>query len=178
VWRNLPSYHLWWCFLPLCHALLSWKNKTKYRKRWYTGRLRQTMLVPWYCLDWVVPKGIYPIWRRSEFGKHKLHTLDAQLSSGTSAHTSSSSQNAPGRMIQSDLFLYWNRLKMKLTCREKKLSDYFLEGSGPPLNEIYFRSIVYSDEPELNRIGSIQIIIYLRYNWNRFYINPQINTWF
>ena len=21
IWRNLPSYHLWWCLLPLCHAL-------------------------------------------------------------------------------------------------------------------------------------------------------------
>ena len=21
IWRNLPLYHLWWCLLPLCHAL-------------------------------------------------------------------------------------------------------------------------------------------------------------
>jgi len=28
VWCNLPTYHLWWYLLPLCHALLEEKDKT------------------------------------------------------------------------------------------------------------------------------------------------------
>jgi len=44
VWRNLPSHHLWQCLLPLCHAQLEEKDETKYQKRSYRGKLRQTMV--------------------------------------------------------------------------------------------------------------------------------------
>ena len=67
-----------------------------------------------------------------EVGNHKRCTLNTRLSSGTSEHTSSSSRNVPGRMIRSDLCWYCNNIKMKPTYRGKCLSDFFLEGSGPP----------------------------------------------
>jgi len=123
VWHNLPSYHLWECLLPLCHALLEEKDKTKYQKRWYGGTLRQNMVDMWYCLDRVVPDRMSQVWRRSEFGNHKRRTLNTRLSSGTSEHTSSSSRNVPGRMIRSDLFWYRNKIKMKPTYRDKNLLD-------------------------------------------------------
>jgi len=104
VWRNLPSYHLWQCLLPLCHALLGEKDKTKYQERSYGGRLRQTMVDSWNCPDRVVPEGMSQVWRRSEVGNHKRRTLNTRLSFGTSEHTSWSSRNVPGRMIGSDLF--------------------------------------------------------------------------
>ena len=56
-------------------------------------------------------------------GNHKRRTLNTRLSSGTSEHTSSSSRNVPGRIIRSDLFWYWNKIKMKLTYRRKNLPD-------------------------------------------------------
>jgi len=100
------------------------------------------MVDSWYCLDWVVPERMSQVWRRSEVGKHKhrslntwhllaLHkqrSLNTWLSSGTSTNTSCRSQNAPGRMIQSDLFWYGNNLKMKPTYREKNLRDYLFGG--------------------------------------------------
>jgi len=61
------------------------------------------------------------VWRRSEVGNHKRRTINTRLSSGTPEHTSSSSQNVPGRMIRSDLFWYWNKIKMKPTYRDKNL---------------------------------------------------------
>ena len=59
------------------------------------------------------------VWRRSEVGNHKRRTLNTRLSSGTSEHTSSSSRNVPNRIIRSDLFWYWNKIKMKPTYRDK-----------------------------------------------------------
>ena len=77
--------------------------------------------VSWYCVDRVVLKGMSQVWRRSEVGNNKRRTDNTRLSSGTFQHTSSSSRNVPGRMIRSDLFWYWNDLKMKPTYRDKNL---------------------------------------------------------
>jgi len=86
------------------------------------------MIVSCHCLDWVVPEGMSQVWRRSEVGNHKRRTLNTRLSSGTSEHTSSRSRNVPGRMIRSDLFWYWNKIKIKPTYRDKKLPDFFFFG--------------------------------------------------
>ena len=83
------------------------------------------MLDAWYCLDRVVPEGMSQVRRRSEVGIHERRTLNTWLSFGTSEHTSSSSRNVPGRMIRSDFFWYWNKIKMKPTYREKNLPDWF-----------------------------------------------------
>jgi len=77
------------------------------------------------CLDRVVPERIRHVWRRSEVGNHERRTPNTRLSSVSSEHTSSSSRNALGRMIRSDLFWYWNKLKMNPTYREKNLPDFF-----------------------------------------------------
>jgi len=53
----------------------------------------------------------------------KRRTLNTRLSSGTSEHTSSSSRNVPGRMIRSDLFWYWDKIKMKPTYGDKNILD-------------------------------------------------------
>ena len=96
-----------------------------------------------YCLYRVVPEGMSQVWRRSEVGNHKQRTLNTRVSSGTFEHTSSSSRNVPDRMIRSDLFWYWNKIKMKPTCQDKNLPEFFLEGSGPPLNGIGLRLILH-----------------------------------
>jgi len=106
-------------YFPLCHTLLEKKDKTKYQKRSYGGRLRQTMVNSWYCLERVVPNWMSQVWRRSEVGNHRRRTLNTRLSSGTSEHTSSSSRNVPGRLIWSDLFWYWDNIKTKPTYRGK-----------------------------------------------------------
>jgi len=90
------------------------------------------------CLDRVVPDGMSQVWRRSEVGNLKRRTLNTRLSSGTSEHTSSSSRNVPGRMIQSDLFWYWNKIKMKPTYRDKNLLFCFFvfsKGSFPHIKD-------------------------------------------
>ena len=109
------------------------------------GEVGQTVDDSYFCLDWVVPKGMSQVWRRLEVGNHKRRTLNTRLSSGTSEHTSSSSRNAPGRMLRSDLFCYWYKLKMKLTYREKNLQDYLFGG---------FRSTLKSKKCENERCGS------------------------
>ena len=69
-------------------TLFSSKRTTQStKKRWYGGRLRQTMVDSWCCLDRVVPEGMSQVWRRSEVGNHKQRTLNSQLCSGTSEHT-------------------------------------------------------------------------------------------
>jgi len=98
------------------------------------------------CLDQVVPERIRNVWRRSEVGNHKRRTLNSRLSSVSSEHTSSSSQKKLGRMIRSDLFWYWNKLKMKPTYREKNLPDYFFGGFTSTLNiyiYIYINRYIY-----------------------------------
>jgi len=65
---------------------------------------------------------------RSEVGYHKRCTLNTQLPSGTSENISSSSRNVRGRLIRSDLFWYWNNLKMKPTYRGKNFLDQFFGG--------------------------------------------------
>ena len=94
--------------------------------------MHQTMVDLCLCLDRVVPEGMCQAWRRSEVGNHKQRTLNTRLSSGTSEHTSSSSRNVPGRMIRSDLFWYWNKIKMKPTYRDKNLP---FKGGPEPLEK-------------------------------------------
>jgi len=85
-----------------------------------------------HCLDRVVPEGMSQVWRRLEVGNHKRRILNTRLSSGTSEHTSSSSRNVPGRMIRSDLFWYWNKIRIR-TIGTRTYRINFSEGSGPPL---------------------------------------------
>jgi len=86
------------------------------------------------------------VWRRSEVRNHKRHSLYTRLSSGTSANTSSSSRNVPGRMIRSNLFWYGNNLKMKPTYREKNLLDYLFGGFRSTLKLIrYGQTLVWVD---------------------------------
>jgi len=59
----------------------------------------------------VVPEGMTQVWRQSEVKNHKQRPLNTWLSSGTSEHTWSSSRNALRKMIRSDLFWYWNKIK-------------------------------------------------------------------
>jgi len=87
VWGNLSLYYLCKCLLTLCQNLFVRKDKTKYQKRWYGGKLRQTMVDSWYCLDHFVPEGISQVSRWSEVGNTKLRSLNTRLSSGTSAGT-------------------------------------------------------------------------------------------
>jgi len=96
-------------------------------------RLWLTRVTVW---DRVGPEGMSQVWRRSEVRTHEGHTLNTWLSSGTSEHTSSSSWNAPGRMIRSDLVWYWNKLKNEHYLSVKESSRWVIcsEGSGPPLN--------------------------------------------
>ena len=95
----------------------------------------QTMVDSYYCLDRVVPERMCLVWRRSEVRNHKRRSRNTRLSSGTSANTSSSSRNVPGRMIRSNLFWYGNNLKMKLTYREKNLLDHLFGGLRSTLKE-------------------------------------------
>jgi len=99
--------------------------------------LCQTMVDSWYCLDRVVPERMSQVWRRSEVRNHKRRSLNTRLSSGTSANTSCTSRNAPGRMIRSDFFWYGNNLKIKPTYREKNLLDYLFGGFRSTLNELW-----------------------------------------
>jgi len=73
--------------------------------------------------------GDEPGLERLEVGNHKRRTLNTRLSSGTSEHTSSSSQNVPGRMIRSDLFWYWNKIE----------NETDLSGQGP--SGLFFRRV-------------------------------------
>ena len=59
------------------------KSVSKHIQRRCRGRLPQTMVNSWYCLDRVIPEGMSQVSRRSEVGNHKQRTLDTQLSSGT-----------------------------------------------------------------------------------------------
>jgi len=68
-------------------CLLKPKERDKAEKKWYMGKLRHTMVDSWYCLDRVVPEGMNQVSRRLEVGNHKQRTLNARLSSGTSAWT-------------------------------------------------------------------------------------------
>ena len=66
--------------------------------------------------------------------------LRSTLDTGTSAHTSFSSQ----RMIRSDLFWYWNQLKFKLTYRKTTYRIIFLKGSGLFLKSLILASPHFS----------------------------------
>jgi len=103
------------------------------------------MVDPWYCLDRVVPEGMIQGWRRSEVGNYEQRALNTRLSSGTSVHTSSSSRNVPGRMILSDLFWYWNKIKIK-PIGTRRFRINFSEGSGPHLRFRTTSSTVFATQ--------------------------------
>jgi hypothetical protein len=65
----------------------AWQSGSKHLKRWYRGKLHQTMIDSWCCLNRFVPEKMSQVLRRSEVGNHKRHTLNTQLFSGTSAET-------------------------------------------------------------------------------------------
>jgi len=96
------------------------------------------MVDSWYCLDRVVPERMSQVWRRSDVRNHKRRSLNTRLSSGTSANTSCTSRNAPGRMIRSDLFWYGNNLNIKPTYREKNLLDYLFGEFRSTLNVTFW----------------------------------------
>jgi len=115
VWGNLPLYHLCKCLLTLCHNLFVRKDKTKYQKRWYGGKLRQTMVDSWYCLDRVVPEGISQVSKRSEVGNIKRRSLNNQLSSGTSAGTFAVSAGPyQSRYEKRTLTCFWYHFKKRV----------------------------------------------------------------
>jgi len=62
-----------------------WQSVSKHLQRWYRGRLPQTMVDSWYCLDRVVPEGISQVSRWSEVRNHKRRSLNTRLSFDTSA---------------------------------------------------------------------------------------------
>jgi len=76
-----------------------WKDKLKIKKKERDkedistsrgetgGKLRQTMVDSWYCLDRVVLEGMSQVSRRSQVENHKRRTLKTRLSSGTSSGT-------------------------------------------------------------------------------------------
>jgi len=65
----------------------AWQAQVKHLKRWYGGRLRQTIVEPCYCLDRVVSDGMSRISRRSEVGNTKRRILHNWQASGTSVVT-------------------------------------------------------------------------------------------
>jgi len=56
VWRNLPPYDCFWYFVLSSPPKRAWQSGSKLDQRWYEGRLRQTMVDSWYCLDCIVPE--------------------------------------------------------------------------------------------------------------------------
>ena len=154
VWGNLPLYHLYKCLLTLCHNLsFVRKDKTKYQKRWYGGKLRQTMVDSWYCqcLDWFVPEGISQVSRRSEVGNTKRRSLNTRLSSGTSAgtfsvsagpyrnyHAKAGTKNEPWHVFGT---ISKKGLENRLSHFEPKNSWLsFSRGSGPPSRAAYIKT--------------------------------------
>jgi len=153
VWRNLPPYHRFQYFVLSFLTKRLWQSVSKHLQKWYRGRLPQTMVDSWYCLDRVVPEGMSQVWRRSEVGKHKRCSLNTRLSSGTSAGTfacpagpyrkcwgEAGTKNEPNRYFVPD------REKMVRKSTENRSSRFepkillisFSRGSGPPLNFLVF----------------------------------------
>jgi len=87
VWRNLPPYHRFYYSVLSFQTKRAWQSGSKHLQRWYRGRLRQTIVNSWYCLDLFVPEGMSQVLRRSEVGNHKRRSLNTRLSSGTSVGT-------------------------------------------------------------------------------------------
>jgi len=125
-----------------------WKDKTKYWKRWYGGKLRQTMVESWYSPDRVVPEGMSQVSGQSEVRNHKRRTLDTRLSSGTSAGTFAVSAGpyiitVPKQVRKTLLtcFLYSFKKrggKSVLTFRTQDLVDFFLERFRSTLKTSHF----------------------------------------
>ena len=54
---NLPPYHRFlYCVLSF-KKKRAWQHGSKHYQRWYNGRLRQTMVDSWYCLDLTCKRG-------------------------------------------------------------------------------------------------------------------------
>ena len=71
VWPNLPPCHRFLYFVLWFSTKTAWQRGSKHYQRFYEGKLRQTMVDSWYCLDQVSPMGRSQISRQSEVGKHK-----------------------------------------------------------------------------------------------------------
>jgi len=75
-------------FLVLCLVFLTkraWQSRSKYLKRWYRGKLHQTIVDSWFCVDCFVPEGMSQVSSPSEVGNDKSRILNTRLSCGTSA---------------------------------------------------------------------------------------------
>ena len=71
-WRNLPPYDRFEYFVLSFSSKRASQSGSKNYQRWYEGRLRQTMLDSWYCLDRIVPEKMSQVSRRSEVRNLKL----------------------------------------------------------------------------------------------------------
>ena len=58
VWRNLPPYDRFWYFVLSFFSKRAWQSGSKHYQRWYEGKLHQTMVDSWYCLDGIVPEAM------------------------------------------------------------------------------------------------------------------------
>jgi len=75
VWHNLPPYDRFCYFVFSFSSKRAWQSGSKHYQRWYKGRLCQTMVDSWYCLDRIVPERMTQVSRRSEVGNHKRRTV-------------------------------------------------------------------------------------------------------
>ena len=57
VWPNLPPCHRFLYFVLLFSTKTAWQRGSKHHQRFYEGKLRQTMVDSWYCLDQVGAEG-------------------------------------------------------------------------------------------------------------------------
>jgi len=122
----------------------AWQSGSKRFKRWYMGKLRQTMVDSWYCLDLVIPERMSQVSRQLEVGKHKQRTLNTRLFSGTSAGTFEcragpyrNCRSEAGTKNEPKLYFVPNQKKdPKIdphVSNQKSREFLFSEGSGPPL---------------------------------------------
>ena len=83
---SLPPVYFSSSLSATCHGascicdFICVQSVSKHLQRWYRGRLPQTIVDSWYCLDRVVPEGIIQVSRRSEVGNHKRRSLNTRLS--------------------------------------------------------------------------------------------------
>jgi hypothetical protein len=127
----------------------TWQSRSKHLTRWYRGKLCQSMVDSWYCLDRVVPEGMSQVSRQSEVGNHKQRTLNFRLFSVTSAETfaclagpyknrrgKAGTTNEPDRYFVPDPNQGSENRSSRFEPRISLIS--FSRGSGPPLNRWCF----------------------------------------
>jgi len=73
--RNLPPYDRFWYFVLSFPSTRAWQSGSKHSQRWWEGRLRQTMVDLYCCLDLIVSERMSQVSRQSEVGNHKRRTV-------------------------------------------------------------------------------------------------------